>query len=61
MYKYKNIGKITAKFRAAANAENPSVKKVYEVKAGETIEMPVKISAQNMAEVTMEKTKEKKD
>ena len=44
MPKYKNISKVTQRFRAGEAGK----KKVYSVEPGKEVDVPVEISAQNM-------------
>ena len=55
---YKNVGRAEQKFRAAASADKPNVKKVYRCAPGKTVDVPVEISASNMEKA--EDTKRKK-
>lgn len=56
--KYKALRDVT--FKAAANKENPSEKKIYEVKSGEIVEVPVPLTRTDDLELIDEVIKKSK-
>lgn len=56
MFRYKNVSKVEQKFRAGELGK----KKVYTVKPGKEIELPVEISAQMMEKVEQDTKRKSK-